>query len=129
MWQLMRLYLISFGQPGSVIEGAPYGPPQTLTCEWFTNFENSRFGQCKTPTGTDVPLGEGASVKCLKGICDQLDAEARRASHSTDRSPPSGIFTVRLVGRLSLYQHPKRYLGDGTSTVLIEKLIAVRKSQ
>jgi len=36
---------------------------------------------------------------------------------------------VKLVGRLSLYPREKRYLGDASRTVLIERLISVRKAQ
>lgn len=36
---------------------------------------------------------------------------------------------VRLVGRLSLSPHEKRYLGDATGTVLIEQITSVSASK
>ena len=129
MWQLIVLAVISAGQTGSIVDGVAYGPPQTLTCEWFTNFENSRFSQCKSPAGKSLPLGDGASIKCLGQVCNQLDSEARKASDVREDGLASGVFVVRLVGRLSVHAHPKRYIGDGTRTVLVEKLLSVRKSK
>ena len=61
--------------------------------------------------------------------CEQLDAEARRVGHWRKPEPPWGTFNVRLVGRVSVGQHAKRYLGDGTKTVLIEKLLSVSKGK
>lgn len=128
MWQLMMLDLVSPAEVHSAVQSVAYGPAQTLICEWFTNFENSRFVRCTGPAGTPIHLGEGASVRCVGHTCDQLDDEARKASHSRERGPPSGTFTVRLVGRVGLHPHPKQYLGDGTSTVLVEKVLSVRKT-
>jgi hypothetical protein len=132
MW-LMILALVSPAEVHSAVESVrerpAYGPPQILSCDWFTNFENSRFVRCKGPAGIPVPLGEGASIRCSDRTCERLEEEARRTSPSREREPPSGTFKVRVVGRVSLHQHQKRYLGDGTSTVLIEKVLSVRKSE
>ena len=131
MWQLVVLALASASPApngGSIVEGVAFGPRLTLTCTWFTNFENSRFEQCRGSAGNLLPSNEGASIKCLARTCEQLDAEARRVAHWRKQEPPWGTFTVRLVGRVSLHQHQKQYLGDGTSTVLVEKLLSVRKS-
>lgn len=123
----MMLAHVSLAQVHPAVESVAYGPRQTLRCEWFTNFENSRFVRCTGPAGTSIPLVEDASIRCIGRTCDQLDEEARRASHARDSGPPSGTFTVRVVGRVSLNQHQKRYLGDGTRTVLVEKVLSVRK--
>ncbi len=138
MWQLLFLALVaakpapyigSLPAGGTIVEGMAFGPRQTLTCTWFTNFENSRLEQCRGPAGILFGPEDGASIKCVRQTCAQLDAEARRAAHWRKPEPPWGTFTVRLVGRLSLHRHPKEYIGDGTSTVLIDKLVSVRQSK
>ena len=132
MWQLAIFALASAAPTsngGATVEGVAFGPRLTLTCTWFTNFENSRFEQCRGSGGNLLPSNDGASIKCLGRTCEQLDAEARRVAHWRKPEPPWGTFIVRLIGRVSLRQHQKRYLGDGTSTVLIEKLLSVHKSK
>lgn len=132
MWLLFMLALASATpapESDSIVEGVAYGPRLALTCTWFTNFESSRFEQCRGPAGNVLPSNDGASIKCLSGICERLDAEARRVAHWRKPEPPWGTFSVRLLGRVSLHRHPKEYLGDGTSTVLVEKLVSVRKSK
>lgn len=134
MWQVLLLALMSVrAEPyigslpgGTVVEGMGFGPRLTLTCTWFTNFENSRFEQCRGPAGSLLPSKEGASIKCLGRTCAQLDREARRVAHWRKPEPPWGTFTVRIIGRVSLHPHQPQYLGDGTSTVLVEKLLSVR---
>lgn len=133
MWRLAMLALASVSGPpsahqGLIVGGTAFGPRQTLTCNWFTNFENSRFERCRG-AGGNLLLDEGASIKCLARTCDQLDAAARRVAHWRKPEPPWGNFTVRLAGRIGLYRHEKQYLGDGTATVLIEKLLSVRPSK
>jgi hypothetical protein len=113
----------------SVVDGVEFGPRLTLTCTWFSNFENSRFERCRAASRDVLPSNDGASIKCLGRACEQLDAEARRVAHWRKAEPPWGAFTVRLVGRVSLHQHQKQYLGDGTSTVLIEKLLSVTPNE
>lgn len=130
MWQLALLALAPTVVPpsgGTVVEGEAFGPRQKLTCTWFTNFENSRFEQCRAMAGNLLPSGNWASVKCLGRTCEQLDAEARRVARWQKPEPVWGTFTVQLVGRISLHEHKRRYLGDGTSTVLVEELLSVRK--
>ena len=132
MWLLAVLALASAAptlNDGSIVEGTAFGPRRTLTCQWFTNFENSRFEKCWAPAGSSLLSNDGASIKCLGRTCEELDAEARRVAHWQKPEPPWGIFTVRLVGRVSLSGHKKQYLGDGTDTVLIEKLLSVRESK
>lgn len=131
MWLLAVLALASAPPPQSgdaFIEGTAFGRRLTLTCSWFTNFENSRFEECRTPAGSSLLTKDGASIKCLGRACEELDAEARRVAHWQKPEPPWGMFTVKLVGRVSTYTHEKQYLGDGVHTVLIEKLLAVRKA-
>jgi hypothetical protein len=62
----------------------------------------------------------------LNRTCEELDAEARKEAHWNKPEPPWGTFTVQLEGRVSLHQHQSHYLGEGTSTVLIEKVLSVR---
>lgn len=132
MWNVAVLAL-AFATPtpsgGAVVGGVAFGPRQTLTCEWFTNFENSRFKQCRMGGRNLLPSDDGASIKCTGRTCKELDAEARRVANWRKPEPPWGTFTVRLVGRVSLHPHQKRYLGDGTSTVLVEKLVSVCMSE
>ena len=132
MWQLIVLALASSvpaGQQSLIFDGEAFGPRRTLTCTWFTNFENSRVEQCHDTTGKLLRDGDGASIKCAGDTCARLDAAARKAAGWRKPEPPWGTFTVRLVGRVSLYPHEKRYLGDATRTVLIEELLSVGVSK
>jgi len=132
MWQLILLALASSAPSANgnlVVKGTAFGPRLTLTCTWFTNFENSRFERCRGPAGNLLPAGDGATVKCLGRTCEELDARARTAAHWRKPEPPWGTFTVRLIGRVGLYRHEKEYLGDGTATVLIEKILSVGVSK
>lgn len=132
MWQFAVLALASMapaGQQNLTFDGEAFGARRALTCTWFTNFENSRFEQCQDTTGKLLQDGDGASIKCARGVCDQLDAAARKAARWEKPEPPSGTFKLVLVGRVSLNPHEKRYLGDATRTVLVEKLTSVRASK
>ena len=132
MWQLMIFVLASSastGQQGVTLDGEAFGPRRTLVCTWFTNFENSRFEQCQGATGKLLQDGDGASVKCVRDICEQLDAAARKAAGWRKPEPPWGRFTVKLAGRISLNPREKRYLGDATRTVLVEELTSVSVSK
>ncbi len=128
MWQPAILALMSASPAGQGVtfDGVAFGPQRTLSCTWFTNFENSRFEQCRDATGPLLGEGDGASIKCRGDTCRQLDAAAREASGWRKAEPPWGNFTVQLVGRVSLAQHKKRYLGDASRDVLIERLVSVR---
>jgi hypothetical protein len=132
MWQLALYALASAGRTPngvSTVEGVDFGPRLALTCTWFTNFENSRFEECQSAGKDVLPTSGGASIKCLNRTCEELDAEARKVAHWTKPEPPWGTFTVQLEGRVSLHQHQSRYIGDGTSAVLIEKLLSVHPSK
>lgn len=111
---------------GLVADGMAFGPRQTLICEWFSNFENSRFERCRAE-GRNLLPRDGASLKCVAQTCEQLDAEARRVARWGGPEAPWGTFSVRLVGRVSIGQHAKGYLGDGTKTVLVEQILSVSK--
>lgn len=117
------------GQQTFSFDGEVFGASRNLTCTWFTNFENSRFEQCYDATSKLLEDGDGASVKCVGDTCSRLDAAARKAAKWRNPEPPSGSFTVRLVGRISMYPHKKRYLGDATRTVLVQKLFSVDASE
>jgi hypothetical protein len=129
MWHLTLLALASAasGQhDGATVDGVAFGPRLTLTCTWFSNFENSRFERCQADQKNVLPSDDGASIKCRGKTCDQLDAEARKAANWREAEPPWGNFTVRIIGRVALRTHKKQYIGDGTSMVLIEELLSVR---
>lgn len=132
MWYLTALTLaasIPAHQSPFVIGGETFGPRQTLVCTWFTNFENDRLEQCWNATGKILQDGDGASIQCVRReICQRMDAKARTAAHSTKPEPPWGLYTVSLVARVGLQTHEKRYLGDSTRTVLIEKVTRVSLS-
>jgi hypothetical protein len=131
MWHLIAFALASItsGQNANLtFEGVPFGAQQSLTCTWFTNFENSRLEQCWAAGKRLLPSDSGASIKCVRQVCDELDTKARKAAAWRKPEPPWGTFTVTLVGRVSPVPHTRQYLGDGTSTVLIEKVLRVRKS-
>jgi len=130
MGPLLALLAITAAAPpdhGLVHRGVAYGPGMLLTCRWFSNFENSRFEQCRTANGVEAVPEDGASLACLDHLCAELETRARRVAHWAHVEPVWGVFTVRLYGRVSVEPHEKRYLGDGTRTVLVEKLIEVRK--
>lgn len=132
MWRLAVLSLASMvpsGQHNLTFDGEAFGARRALTCTWFTNFENSRFEQCQDTTGKLLQDGDHASIKCARGVCEQLDAAARKSARWKKPEPPWGTFKVVLVGRVSLNTHEKRYLGDATTTVLVEKLTSVRPSK
>ena len=130
MWQVIAAVLVSASPQASqslTIKGMAFEPRQRLVCEWFTNFENSRFERCRVVGGAALALEDGASIECLGRTCEELDAAARKATRWKKPEPVWGTFTVELYGRVSAAGHEKRYLGDATSTVLIEKLVSVRK--
>jgi|SRR6185312_2483016 len=138
MWPLLLLamfaprpepYIGSLPPGGVIVEDMAFGPRLLLACTWFTNFENSRFERCRGPAGNVLPSNGGASLKCVGRTCEQLDSEARRVAHQRKPNSPEGTFTVRLIGRVSLHQHAPQYLGDGTATVLIEKILSLRESK
>lgn len=134
MWQLAALAFalasaVPAGQGNLTFDQEAFGERRALTCTWFTNFENSRFEQCQDATGKLLQDGDGASIKCAPRLCEQLGAAARKAARWTKPEPPWGVFKVVLVGRISLNPHEKRYLGDATRAVLVERLISVRASK
>ncbi|MBB5716440.1 hypothetical protein FHS94_003306 [Sphingomonas aerophila] len=132
MWQIALLALASMapaGQRSLTFAGEPFGAQRNLTCTWFTNFENSRFEQCQDATGQVLQAGDGASIECAQGVCRQLYAAALKAAGWRKPDPLWGTFEVKLVGRVSLNPHEKRYLGDATRTVLIERFISVHPSR
>ena len=130
MWQIIAAVLASASPPvsqGLLVNGAAYGPRQRLVCEWFTNFENSRFEQCHILGGHRPAFEDGASIECIEQGCKELDAAARKAARWNKPEPVSGSFEVEIFGRVSASRHEKRYLGDASRTVLIEKLVSVRR--
>lgn len=132
MWRLAVLALASSVPAGPhklTFGGEAFGPQRSLTCTWFTNFENSRFYQCEDASGKLLQGDDGASIRCIPAVCEELDAAARKATGWTKPEPPWGTFKVELLGRISLKPHNKRYIGDGTRTVLIEQLKSVRPSE
>jgi len=65
MWQLALLALASAASTpdkGQIFEGVAFGPLVTLTCSWFSNFENSRFNRYEGLTGSVLPADEAASI-------------------------------------------------------------------
>jgi len=132
MWQLSVLALVSAAAPPNgpvVINGIAFGPRMTLTCKWFTNFENSRFETCRNQEKDIFPAGEDASISCSKQSCSVMDDQARRLSGGKKAEAPEGTFTVQFIGRAAGFRHEPQYLGDGTRTVLVEKVLKVRVSK
>jgi hypothetical protein len=130
MWQIIAAVLAAAPSQASqslIVNETDFGPRQRLVCEWFTNFENSRFEQCHVLGGTAPILDEGASIECAGQSCKELDAAARKLARWKKPEPVWGTFTVAILGRVSTARHEKRYLGDATRTVLLEKLLSVRK--
>lgn len=68
-----------------------------------------------------------------------LNAQQKLAKYWTPRlgELPNGgnpgrygeLFSVKLVGRISLHPHQRRYLGDGTRIVAVEKVLIVSKAE
>ncbi|KTE08531.1 hypothetical protein [Sphingopyxis sp. H115] len=132
MWQLIVLVLASgplAPDDALNINGEQFGPPTTLTCTWFSNFENSQFEQCRSEAGETLLSDERASVECSAETCEALDAGARRVAQWWKPDPPWGTFSVKLVGRISLQPHQGRHLGDGTRIVTVEKILSVSKAE
>ncbi|MEA3032634.1 MAG: hypothetical protein QOH86_650 [Sphingomonadales bacterium] len=131
MWPLALLAIFA-GTPAAEanlsFNHTHYGPSRTLTCTWFTNFENSRFETCRFEGKPVLEPDESASIECLRGICDAMDEAAGRLVPTKDGDIPWGTFEVRLVGRVSLSRHRSHYLGDGTRTVLVERLLGLSKA-
>src|SRR4051812_21695264 len=130
MWPLALLAFLA-GTPAADsnlrFDHTLYGPSRTLTCTWFTNFENSRFEACRFEGAAIFRSDESASIECRRGTCDAMDEAARRLVPAKDGEIPWGRFEIRLVGRVSLSRHRSRYLGDGTRTVLVEQLLDLSK--
>jgi hypothetical protein len=125
---LFALALASAAPPPRLtFDGVPFGERRALRCIWFTNFENSRFEQCRDARGPLLREGDGASIACVPILCKRLDAAARKASARRGSDPPSGLFTIRIVGRLSVVPRTPRYLGDATRSVLVEEVISVAR--
>lgn len=132
MWQLIALVLAAgplTTDDASKVSGDAFGPSATLTCTWFSNFENSQFEQCRSETGEMLLSDERASVECSAETCEALDAEARRAAQWRKPEPPWGTFSVKLIGRISLHPHQRRYLGDGTRILAVDKVLSVNKAE
>jgi GNAT superfamily N-acetyltransferase len=130
MWRIALLALAAAppaSDPGVTVDGQAFGPAQAMACIWFSNFESSRFESCRAAGRDVLRPGESASLQCRPGLCDTLDARAARAAHWRKHEPVWGEFVVRLVGRVARTAHEPRYRGDGTRTVLIEKLLGVAK--
>jgi hypothetical protein len=130
MWQVALLGLLA-ASPGAAAgrtaNGQAYGPRLTMTCRWFSNFENSRLETCRA-NGRNLLGSEGASIEFEGRTGRQLDAEARRIAHWREPDPVWGSFVLRIVGRVAVSRHTPRYLRDGTRTVLLEKLLSIAKA-
>jgi hypothetical protein len=121
MWFLAALTLASATPPAPaeiVFGGERFGPRQTITCKWFTNFESSRFSACRSGAQALLSIDEYASPECSGNTCKSLNEAARKATGWTRPRK----FTVVFVGRVALFPHAERYPGDGTRTILIEEL-------
>jgi hypothetical protein len=128
MWRIATLALAAAAPApdhGVIVDSEAFGPTQTMTCIWFSNFESSRFVSCRAAGRDLLPRGENASLRCRPGLCEQLDARAARVGHWRQREAVWGTFVVRLVGRIARTAHQPRYRGDGTRTVFVEELLAV----
>jgi len=133
MWQVAFFALVSFapaGQQNYTFEGEAFGPQRALICTWIDSFETSGFDQCHDATGELLQYHNGASIKCVPGACEELNAARSVATWGKRGQPPAltEAFTVELVGRISLNSTAKR-LSDPSRTVLVEKVISVRLSE
>ncbi|MEG3182152.1 hypothetical protein [Sphingomonas sp. LT1P40] len=73
-------------------------------------------------------MDDGASIECTdKSVCAELDDRARDAARWQKKEPVWGVFAVEFYGRVGMTKREKQYLGDGTRTVIIERIISVRK--
>lgn len=127
MWYLL---LITAAAPAGLTgDDSKYGVQQTLTCTWFSNFENSRLSQCRGENGFSFASDDDASIECWQHSCSKLDAEAQRLVHGKQSDAPEGTFSIRFVGRVATQRHQRIAIGEGNRTVRIEKIIAVRKAK
>src|SRR3954471_16930836 len=100
MWHVIAILLASASpqaSQGLTIKGMAFGPQQRLVCEWFTNFENSRFERCRILNGVAPVFADGASIECLGQTCRDLDAAARKAIGWKKPEPVEGTFTVEIL--------------------------------
>ncbi len=77
--------------------------------------------------GAALTLEDGASIESLGQTCKELDAAARKATRWKKPEPVEGTSAVEIYGRVSAARYEKRYLGDATGIVLIEKLVSVQR--
>lgn len=126
-WNVLALLMAGASPaPTLIFQDQKFGPRQTMTCNWFTNFENSRFDKCRDKFGKPVNRGKEATVVCSGATCKQLDGEARAVSGWQEDEPPWGNFEVTFFGCVGLTEHRKRYLGDASRDILVEDIQSVR---
>lgn len=77
--------------------------------------------------GAALTLEDGASIESLGQTCKELDAAARKATRWKKPEPVEGTSAVEIYWRVSAARYEKRYLGDATGIVLIEKLVSVQR--
>jgi hypothetical protein len=110
----------------SPIDADQFGKRQVFSGIWFTNFENSRFIQCRGVDCDNWPNMEAATLECAQTTCDALDALARKRVHQREQVAPDGEFQIRFIGRRSLATHEPRFIGDGRYTVRLERVLAIK---
>lgn len=104
---------------------AGFGPPQRMRCEWFSNFENSRFERCSSDSRPVV--AEAAIPVFAAGVAASFDRAARKLGGRSVDGVPWGVFDVEIVGRRGLTRREhSRYIGDARWDVKVERLIAMR---
>jgi hypothetical protein len=122
-WYVLALVLEGASPaPTLIFQDQKFGQRQTMTCNWVTNFETSRFGKCRDQFGKPINRGKDATVVCSGATCKQLDDAARAVSGWQKDEPPWGNFEVTFSGRLGLTPHRKRYLGDANRDILVEDI-------
>lgn len=114
---------VALAQPSA--KDARLGPPQTMRCLWFSNFENGRLDGC-TVSGRPI-IKDGAVPVFGKGGAAAFDREAHKLLGTPPDDAPWGRFEVVIVGRPSLMRRERsRYLGDRPWDVKVERLISIR---
>ncbi len=101
---------------------AGFGPPQRMRCEWYSNFENSRFERCSSDSRPVI--AEAAIPVFAAGVAASFDRAARKLGGRSVDGVPWGVFEVEIIGRRGLKRREhSRYIGDVRRDVKVERLI------
>jgi len=103
---------------------AQFGPAQSLTGVFFSNFENAKFFVCKVDDTTCAKWSEGEAYTliCEKSVCTALFDKVKSTAEGPNET--AYIKTV-LSGQKSLQKLPPKFLGDPGQVIRVERIETV----